>query len=123
MATLGFVLSAFLDPIQAGIVLAVVLLYRDALPVVVAGVSAAVVSETAMAIATDTYTWGEDLPPRTVSALMQAAILWWAVRWVRSVHSGGGPSTEAGGAGAATALAPLGKRHAQPTAPAAPPRE
>ena len=37
MATLGFVLAAFLDPIQAGIVLAVVLVYRGALPVIVAG--------------------------------------------------------------------------------------
>ncbi len=53
MATLGFVLAAFLDPVQAGIVLAVVLVHRGALPIIVAGGCAALASETVMAFAAD----------------------------------------------------------------------
>ena len=94
MATLAFVLAAFLDPVQAGVVLAVILVHRGALPVVVAGVFAAVVSETVMALAADAYVWGEFILPRVVSSLMQAAVLCWIVRAVRP--GGGVASTGEG---------------------------
>jgi hypothetical protein len=90
MATLAFVLAAFLDPVQAGIVLAVILAHRGALPIVVAGVFAAVVSETIMALAADAYVWGEFILPRAVSSLMQAAVLCWIVRAIRSMRAAGG---------------------------------
>jgi hypothetical protein len=123
MATLGFVLAAFLDPIQAGIVLAVVLVCRGARSVVVAGVCAAVVSETVMALAADNYAWGELVAPRMVSSLMQAVILWWVVRWARSVRSSGSsaPTGPGGAAGTTTvAFAPLEGRRMQAPAAAAP---
>jgi hypothetical protein len=97
MATLAFLLAAFLDPVQAGIVLAVVLVHRGPLPVIVAGVAAAAVSETVMALAADGYTWGELIAPRMVASLLQATALWWVVRLVRSMRMGG--STAARGAG------------------------
>jgi uncharacterized membrane protein YeaQ/YmgE (transglycosylase-associated protein family) len=108
MATLTFLLAAFLDqarivlatfldPVQAGIALAVVLVYRGALPAIVAGVVAAVVSETVLALAAAGYTWGEWFAPRVVSSLLQAAVLCWVVRLVRSMRMGG--STAARGAG------------------------
>ena len=105
MATLAFVLAAFLDPVQAGIVLAVVLVHRGPLPVLVAGAVAALVSETVMALAADAYTWGELVAPRMVSALLQAAVLCWVVRWVRSIRAGigaaqAGPRGSAGNAAA-----------------------
>lgn len=105
MATLSFVLTAFLDPVQAGIVLAVldpvqagivlaiILIYRGTLPIIVAGVIAAVASETVMALAADGYVWGEFILPRVVSSLMQAAVLCWIVRAVRSIRVGGVAST------------------------------
>lgn len=83
MATLTFVLAAFLDPVQAAIVLAVVLVHRGPQPIIVAGVIAGVVSETVMALAADGYVWGELIAPRLVSALMQAAVLCWILRVVR----------------------------------------
>jgi hypothetical protein len=108
MSTLAFVLDvlvAFLDPIQAGIVLAVVLVHRGPLPVIVAGAVAALVSETVMALAADAYTWGELVAPRMVSALLQAGVLCWVVRWVRSIRAGigaaqAGPRGSAGNAAA-----------------------
>ncbi len=126
MATLGFVLAAFLDPVQAGIVLAVVLVHRGALPVIVAGLAAALVSESVMALAADDYAWGELLMPRVVSALMQAAVLWWVVRWARALRSSGSTAPTRAGetAGSAPAgFAPLGGRHPLPPASAAAPRE
>jgi uncharacterized membrane protein YeaQ/YmgE (transglycosylase-associated protein family) len=90
MATLSFVLAAFLDPVQAGLVLAVILVHRGSLPVIVAGIIAALVSETVMALAADGYVWGEFILPRAVSSLMQAAVLCWIVRAVRSIRAGGG---------------------------------
>jgi uncharacterized membrane protein YeaQ/YmgE (transglycosylase-associated protein family) len=124
MATLSFVLAAFLDPIQAGIVLAVVLVHRGALPVIVAGVVAAVVSESIMALAADDYMWGEFVAPRLVSSLMQAAVLCWVVRWVRSLRAGGSaaPAGAGGSAGnAAAAFGSLGGRGALPHASRTPP--
>jgi hypothetical protein len=89
MATLGFVLAAFLDPIQAGIVLGVVLVYRGALPVIVAGLCAALVLETVRTLAAADHAWGDLIVPHMISALAQAAVLWWVVRWLRSLRSGG----------------------------------
>ncbi len=82
MATLEFLLAAVLDPVQAALVLVIVLAYRGPLPIPVAAVLAAVVTETIMVLAADDYTWGELLSPRLVSSLMQAAVLCWAVRRV-----------------------------------------
>jgi hypothetical protein len=89
MATLAFVLAAVLDPVQAGIVLAIILVHRGPHPVVVAGVMAAILSETATVLAADNYMWGELIAPRAASSLMQAAILGWVVRLVRQIRVGG----------------------------------
>ena len=124
MATLGFVLAAFLDPIQAGFVLAVVLAYRGPLPVIVAGVVAAVVSETVMALAADDYVWGEFVAPRLVSSLMQGAILCWAARWVRSLRAGGSaasPAADVAAGEAAAAFGSLGSGNALPQVSSTPP--
>jgi len=83
MVTLTFLLAAFLDPVQAGIVLAAIVFHRGPLPIIVAGVIAAVVSETIMVLAVDDYMWGELIVPRVISSLMQAAVLWWIVRVIR----------------------------------------
>jgi hypothetical protein len=111
MSTLAFVLdvlAAFLDPVQAGIVLAVVLVHRGPLPVIVAGAVAALVSETVLALAADAYTWGELVAPRMVSALLQAAVLYWVVRWVRSIRTGIGASQAGPRGSAGNAAAMLG---------------
>jgi len=89
MATLAFVLAAFLDPVQAGIVLGVILVHRGPLPIIVAGAIAAVVSETVMVLAADDYMWGELIAPRVVSSLLQAAVLCWLVRFIRPSRIGG----------------------------------
>ena len=125
MATLGFVLAAFLDPVQAGIVLAVVLVHRGQLPVVVAGLCAALVSETVMALAAADYAWGELIVPRMVAALLQAAVLWWVVRWLRSFRGrSAAPDGSGADAGAASArFGPAGGRRALPSASAAASRE
>jgi len=91
VATLAFVLAAFLDPVQAGIVLAFVLVHRGPQPIVVAGVVAAVVSETVMALAADGYMWGELIVPRAVSSLMQAAVLCWLIRLIQLARRGVAP--------------------------------
>jgi hypothetical protein len=126
MAILGFLLAACLDPIQAGIALAIVLVHRGALPVIVAGLAAALVSETVMAFAANDYAWGELVVPRTVAALLQAAVLWWVVRCVRSLRSRGSaaPAGAAHAAGDhAAGFAPLGGRRALPPASVAAPRK
>lgn len=83
MATLAFLFAAFADPVQAALVLAIVLAYRGPQPVAVAGATAAAVSETVVVLAADGYTWGELIAPRLVASLMQAALLVWIVRLVR----------------------------------------
>jgi hypothetical protein len=122
MAILGFVLASFLDPIQAGIVLVVLLVHRGALPVIVAALCATLVCETAMALAAADYVWGELLAPRMVSALLQAAVLWWAVRWLRSFRRGSAaPAGSGGAAGNASAgFGRMGGGRALPPASAAP---
>jgi hypothetical protein len=79
MAMLEFLPAALLDPIQAALVLAVVLVWRGPAPVPIAAVAAAVASETVMALAAADYTWGEMMVPRLVSSLVQAALLCWIV--------------------------------------------
>jgi hypothetical protein len=79
MAMLEFLLAALLDPVQAALVLVVVLAYRGPLPVLVAAATAAVASETIMALAAADYTWGEMTAPRLVSSVAQAAVLCWIV--------------------------------------------
>ena len=91
MAMLEFLLAASLDPVQAALVLAVVLAYRGPLPVLVAAVTAAVASETIMALAGTDYTWGEMLAPRLVSSLAQAAVLCWIVSLVWPGRAGSAP--------------------------------
>jgi hypothetical protein len=109
MATLDFVLAAFLDPVQAAIVLVVLLVHRGALPILVAGVAAAVLSETVMALAADNYVWGELIGPRLVSSLLQASLLCWVVRLVRLALAGGGARGRAGRAsGHAAAFGSVG---------------
>jgi len=132
MATLTFLLAAFLDqarivlvvfldPLQAGIVLALVLLHRGLLSVIVAGVVAAVVSETVMALAADGYTWGELFAPRMVASLLQGAVLWGVVRLVRSMRIGGSTAARgAGGGVAGNAVATLGSLGGGAALPGAP---
>lgn len=85
MATLAFLRDAGLDPVQAALVLVIVLVYRGSEPILVAGTAAAVIAETVMALAADGYTWGEWIAPRLVSAVLQATVLFWTVSLVRSV--------------------------------------
>jgi hypothetical protein len=79
MVMLEFLLATLLDPAQAALVLAAILAYRGPRPVLVATVTAAVASETIMALAAADYTWGEMAAPRLVSSLAQAAVLCWIV--------------------------------------------
>lgn len=83
MATLAFLLATLLDPVQAALVLAVVLAYRGPQPILVAAAAAAAVSETVTVVAAVDYTWGEMLVPRLAASLAQAAALCWLVRLVR----------------------------------------
>ena len=80
MTMLAFIPTAFLDPVQAAIVLADLCFYRGPLPIIVAAGITTVASETLISLATQTYTWGELLTPRLIAALMQAAVLHWVVR-------------------------------------------
>jgi type VI protein secretion system component VasK len=84
MATLAFLVAACLDPVQAALVLAILVAYRGSQPIMLAGVVAAVVSETVMMLAVSGYVWGELIAPRVVAALLQAAVLFWCVSIVRS---------------------------------------
>jgi hypothetical protein len=89
MATFAFLLAALLDPVQAALVLGIVLVYRGPLPVLAAAAAAAVASETIVVLAAFDYTWGELIVPRFVSALLQAAAICWLVGLVRSIRWGG----------------------------------
>src|SRR5262245_2797443 len=109
MATIFFVLTAFLDPVQAAIVLALLLVHRGTLPIMVAGVGAALLTETVMALGADGYAWGEWIWPRLVSSLLQAAVLWWIVRFARLALAGGGVrGAPSSASGHATAFGSLG---------------
>jgi hypothetical protein len=92
MVTLAFLIAALLDPVQAALVLALVIAYRGAHPILVAGTAAAVISETIIALAGSGYVWGELIAPRLVAALMQAAALAWMVNLVRSAARSVGAS-------------------------------
>lgn len=95
METLAFIVAAFLDPLQAGIVLAVLCLYQRAMPILAAALVAVVASETIMAFAGPGYLWGELLVPRLLAALLQASTLYWVVRFVfRRVHRQAEPSDQ-----------------------------
>jgi hypothetical protein len=83
MAMLEFLPAALLDPVQAALVLAVVLSWRGPAPIPVAAVAVAVASETVMALAAENYTWGEMMVPRLVSSMVQAALLCRIVGLVR----------------------------------------
>jgi hypothetical protein len=83
MATLAFLLAALLDPVQAALVLVIVLVYRGPQPILVAATVAAAVSETIILMAAFDYTWGELIVPRLASSLVQAAALCWLVGLVR----------------------------------------
>jgi hypothetical protein len=96
MAMLEFLPAALLDPVQAALVLAIVLAWRGPAPIPVAAVAVAVASETVMVLATADYTWGEMMVPRLVSSLVQAALLCWIVGLVRS--SRGAPRPQTAGA-------------------------
>ena len=80
METLAFIVAAFLDPLQAGIVLAVLCLYQRPMPILVAALVAVVASETIMAFAGPGYLWGELIIPRLLASLLQASTLYWVVR-------------------------------------------
>ena len=82
METLAFIVAAFLDPLQAGIVLAVLCLYQKPMPILVAALVAVVASETIMALAGPGYLWGELIAPRLMASLLQASTLYWVVRFV-----------------------------------------
>jgi hypothetical protein len=84
MVTLAFLIAACLDPVQAALVLAFVLVYRGPQPILIVGAAAAVVCETVMVVAADDYVWGELIAPRFVAALLQAAVLVAAVTVLRT---------------------------------------
>jgi hypothetical protein len=101
---LAFLLATLLDPVQAALVLAVLLLYRGPQPVLVAGAAAAALSETVTVVAAVDYTWGQLLVPRLAASLAQAAALWWLVRLMRQARAGGdAPQAREPFAGEATA--------------------
>jgi hypothetical protein len=93
MASLAYLLAVVLDPVQAALVLAIVLAYRGPHPVIVGGTVAArgphpvivggtvaaAASEAIMVAAASGYPWGEFVLPRLVACLMQAAVLHWIV--------------------------------------------
>jgi hypothetical protein len=108
MANLEFVLAAFLDPVQAAIVLAVILIHRGAQPIAVAGIAAALLAETVMALAADTYLWGELIGPRLLSSLMQAAVLVWIGRFIQLVRAGGARSAAGRASGNRAAFGSVG---------------
>jgi hypothetical protein len=83
MAMLDFLLAALLDPVQAALVLAVVLAWRGPVPFLVAAVTAAVVSETITALAAADYAWGEMMVPRLLSSMVQACVACWIIGLVR----------------------------------------
>jgi hypothetical protein len=107
MAMLAFLLATLLDPVQAALVLAAVLLYRGPQPILVAGAAAAAVSETVTVMAAVDYTWGELLVPRFAASLVQAAALWWLVRLMRQARPGGDAPQARGGPFAEEATAAL----------------
>ena len=82
MVTLEFLIKACLDPVQAMLVLVIVLAYRGSERILFAGVMGAVVAESIMTLAAAGYTWGELIAPRLVAALLQSAVLYWTVRVV-----------------------------------------
>jgi hypothetical protein len=90
MVTLAFLIAACLDPVQAALVLAIVVAYRGPLPIVVAGAAGALITETVMMLAAADYVWGELIAPRLVAALAQAAVSVLAVWAVRSAARGAG---------------------------------
>ena len=95
MVLLEFLLAALIDPVQAALVLAVVLAYRGPLPVLVAAVMAAVASETITALAVADYTWGDMMAPRQASSLVQAAVLYGVVGLIWPSRAGGAPQPSA----------------------------
>jgi hypothetical protein len=101
MVTLAFLVAACLDPVQAALVLALVVAYRGPLPIVVAGGAAVLITESVMALAAAGYVWGELIAPRLVAALLQAAVAVFAVWLARTA------ARRAGGAlGGALGAAP-----------------
>jgi hypothetical protein len=90
MVTLAFLIAACLDPVQAALVLALVIAYRGPLPIVAAGTAAALITETVMTLAAADYVWGELIAPRLVAALAQAAVSVLAVWAVRSAARSAG---------------------------------
>jgi hypothetical protein len=91
MVMLAVLVATFLDPVQAALVLTILLLYRGPQPVLVAAAAAAAASETVIMLAAVDYTWGELIAPRLAASLMQAVLLGWIVRLIR-------PSTADAGA-------------------------
>lgn len=84
MVTLAFLVAACLDPVQAALVLVIIVAYRGPLPIVVAGAATALLVETVMALAAPGYVWGELIAPRLVAALLQAAVSLFAIWLIRS---------------------------------------
>ena len=120
MATLAFVLAACVDPVQAGLVLAIILVHRGPQPILVAAAVAAVVSETASVLVADEHAWGELLAPRAVASLLQAAILAWLVRFIRQSRTGGDVAQAEAGAASGNATASLAAEPPPPVSRIAP---
>ena len=90
MVTLAFLVAACLDPVQAALVLALVIACRGFQPILVAGAAGAIVTETVMSLAAPEYVWGELLAPRLVAALLQAAVSVLVIRMVWSAARSAG---------------------------------
>src|SRR5262245_17959249 len=88
MVILAFLLAAFLDPVQAALVLAVLLVYRAAPLILAPAAAAGAASETVIMLATSDYMWGELIVPRLAASLMQAVLIWWMIRLVGQLWSG-----------------------------------
>lgn len=119
MVTLEFLIKACLDPVQAALVLVIMLAYRGSHPVLVAGVTGATVAETIMTLAAAGYMWGELIAPRLVAALLQAAVLYWTVRIVliAARRAGGALAARRLSSGCDTANGEAPRSAAAPMAP------
>ena len=84
MEPLGAViLIAFLDPVRALITFASSFLSRKAYGVLIAAAASAIVCETVLTIAHVSRYWGQGIVAGFIASLLQAAVLYWAVKALR----------------------------------------
>lgn len=84
MEPLGAViLVALLDPVRALITFAFSFLSRRSYGVLIAAAASAIVCETVLTIAHVSPYWGQGIVAGFIASLLQAAVLYWAVKAMR----------------------------------------